>query len=178
MFKKHLVLVAALACALVAASGADKNSVRVEASRSLRLAIIDTNRKAAGHDALHAAFGEALAFEIGKRGEPLPVKVQEADADRAAWGLSNGSFDVGLVIGNNVPRAVVSSDFELLKATQRDGKGKFALYLVLRKDDPGMSRVLSAAFPESLKGEFFLWAVAKANGLDAPENWKLIAAVN
>lgn len=178
MPKKIALSVCALACACVAALGADPNPIRAEASRSLRLAVVDGSRKAAGHDALHAAFGEALAFELGQRGKEVPVKVMVADPDRAAWGLANGSFDVGLIVGNNVPRAVISSEFELLKATQTDGKGKFALYLVLRKDDPELSRILASAFPESLKGQFFLWAVAKANGQDAPENWKLSVAAN
>lgn len=179
MLKKSFALVVSLACALIAASGADKNQIKVEASRALRMAVVDSDRKGAGREAVHTTFGEALAFELSQRCKsPVPVKIQVADADHAAWGLANGSFDIGLVVGKNVPRGMVSADFTILKAAQPSGKGKFALFLVMRRDDPGLSEMLSASFPESLKGQFFLRAVAKANGLEVPEDWALVVASN
>lgn len=176
MSTKHLAGLLALACA-VTAFAAEKNQIRVESSRALRLVIVDAERKAAGHDALHTAFAEALAFELGQRcKEPVPVKPQTLDADRAAFGLATGSCDVGLIIGNGVPRAMVSSDFEILKATQTGPKSKFALYFVVRKEDPGLAEMLAAAFPETLKGQFFLRAVAKANGQEVPDDWQIVVA--
>ncbi|MBI2513872.1 MAG: hypothetical protein HYV96_18030 [Opitutae bacterium] len=177
MSPKHLVGLLALACAFTAASGAEKNQLRVESSRALRLAIVDGDSKAVGRDSMHSAFAEALEFELGQRCKaPVPVKPQTSDADRAAWGLANGSFDVGLVVGNSLPRAMVSSEFDVLKATQTAGKGKFALYFVIRKDDAGLAEMLSAAFPEALKGQFFLRAVAKANGQELPDVWSIAIA--
>jgi hypothetical protein len=177
MSTKHLVGLLALACAFTAASGVEKNQLRVESSRALRLAIIDADRRATAHDSLHTAFAEALAFELGQRcKEPVPVKPQAPDADRAAWGLANGSYDVGLFVGNSLPRALVSSDFEVLKATQLSGKGKFALYFIIRKEDAGLAEMLTAAFPEALKGQFFLRAVAKANGQELPDEWRIAVA--
>ncbi|HLP25177.1 MAG TPA: hypothetical protein VK477_05845 [Acidobacteriota bacterium] len=177
MSPKHLVGLLACACAFTATFAAEKNELRVEASRALRLAIVDRDFRAAGHDTLHTAFAEALAFELGQRcKEPVPVKPQMSDADRAAWGLANGSFDVGLVVGSSVPRAMVSADFEVIKATQTGGKGKFALYFIVRKEDPGLAEMLTATFPEALKGQFFLRAVAKANGQEVPEDWKVAIA--
>ncbi|WP_415908723.1 hypothetical protein [Oleiharenicola sp. Vm1] len=158
-------------------AGRRENQLRVESSRALRLAIVDADRRAAGHDALHTAFAEALAFELGRRcQEPVPVKPQAPDADRAAWGLANGSFDVGLVVGSGLPRAMINSDFEVLKATQTAGKGRFALYFIIRKEDAGLAAMLTAAFPEALKGQFFLRAVAKANGQELPEEWQVAVA--
>lgn len=177
MSPKHLLGLLALACAVTAALGAEKSELRVESSRALRLAIVDSDRRAAGHDALHSAFAEALAFELGQRCKaPVPVKPQTSDAERAAWGLTNGSFDVGLVIGTSVPRAMISSDFDVLKATQTSGKGKFALYFIVRKEDAGLAAILGAAFPEALKGQFFLRAVAKANGQELTDEWKVAVA--
>ena len=126
---------------------------------------------------MHTAFAESLAFELGQRcKEPVPVKPQTSDADRAAWGLANGSFDVGLIVGTSMPRALVSADFEVLKATQTVGKGKFALYFIIRKEDPGLAQMLTTAFPEALKGQFFLRAVAKVNGQELPDEWKVAVA--
>lgn len=177
MSPKHLVGLLALACAFTAASGVEKNQLRVESSRALRLTIVDADWRAVGHEALHSAFAEALAFELSQRCKtPVPVKPQVADADRAAWGLANGSFDVGLVLGRNVPRAMASSDFEVLKATPTSGKGKFALYFIIRKEDAGLAEMLAAVFPEALKGQFFLRAVAKANGQEVPDEWKIAVA--
>lgn len=176
MSPKHLVGLLALACAFTA-TAAEKSELRVESSRALRLAIVDGDRKAAGHDTLHSAFAESLAFELSQRCKaPVPVKPQTADADRTAWGLANGSFDVGLVVDNRLPRAMVSSEFEVLKATQTAGKGKFALYFIIRKEDAGLAEMLTAAFPEALKGQFFLRAVAKANGQETPDEWKIAVA--
>lgn len=176
MSTKHLAGLLALACA-VTACAAEKNQICVESSRALRLVIVDPERKAAGHDALHTAFAEALAFELGQRcKEPVPVKPQLQDADRAAFGLANGSCDVGLIIGNGVPRAMISSDFEILKATQTAAKAKFALYFVVRKEDAALAEMLAAAFPETLKGQFFLRAVAKANGQEVPDEWHIVVA--
>jgi len=93
MSTKHLAGLLALACA-VTACATEKNQIRVESSRALRLVIVDAERKAVGHDALHTAFAEALA----------------------------------------------------------------------------------AAFPETLKGQFFLRAVAKANGQEVPDEWHIVVA--
>jgi hypothetical protein len=177
MSTKHLVGLLAWACAFTATFAAEKNELRVEASRALRLAIVDRDHRAVGHDTLRTAFAEALAFDLSQRcKEPVPVKPQLSDADRAAWGLANGSFDVGLIVGTNVPRAMVSADFEVLKATQPSGKGKFALYFVVRKEDAVLAALLTAAFPEALKGQFFLRAVAKANGQEVPDDWTVVVA--
>ncbi|HLP26465.1 MAG TPA: hypothetical protein VK477_12355, partial [Acidobacteriota bacterium] len=82
MSTKHLVGLLAWACAFTATFAAEKNELRVEASRALRLAIIDRDSRAAGHDTLHSAFAEALAFDLSQRcKEPVPVKPLVADAD-------------------------------------------------------------------------------------------------
>jgi hypothetical protein len=179
MSTKHLAGMLALACALTVSFAADKNQIRVESSRALRLAVVDSERKAPGHDALQSTFTEALAFELSQRCKsPVPVKPSTPAPDQASWGLSNGSFDVALVIGTNLPRALMSADFEVVKAAQSAGKGKFALFFIVRKDDPGLAEMLTAAFPEALKGQFFLRAVAKANGQEVPDDWKVVVAAN
>ncbi len=147
-------------------------NVKVEASRAIKLAIIDADRKAAGREAFHEVFSDTLAYELSQRlKEQTPVKHTVSDVERASWGLGNGIFDVALVISNGLPRAMVSSDFEVLKATPNSPKAKFVLYFVIRKDDPGLATLMQEAFPEALKGQFFLRAYAKQLG----EDWEKFA---
>lgn len=141
--------------------------VKVEASRAIRLAVIDADRKSPGRESFHEVFSDTLAFELSQRlKEPTPVKHTVSDVERASWGLGNGNFDVAVVIGNGLPRAMVSSDFEVLKATPNSPKAKFVLYFVIRKDDAALAALMQEAFPAALKGQFFLRAYAKQLGED------------
>ncbi|MBA3850184.1 MAG: hypothetical protein C0502_09355 [Opitutus sp.] len=167
--------VALLALALIPA-GAGAKEVKVEASRAIKLAVIDADRKAPGREAFHQTFADTLGYELGQRlKEPTPVKPVTQDADRAAFGLGNGIFDVALVVGHNLPRALVSSDFDVLKAAPTSGKGKFHLYFIIRKDDASLAKLMQDAFPEALKGQFFLRAYAKQLGED-PDHFGVVLA--
>lgn len=166
----------ALACAAPVAS-ATAVAAKVEASRAIKLAIVDADRKAPGRDAFHQTFSDTLGFELSQRlNEPMPVRHTTPDTDKASWGLGNGIFDVVLVVGSSLPRALVSSDFQVLKAVPSSGKGKFVLYFVLRKEDPGLAALMEAAFPEALKGQFFLRAYAKQLGEDPDQFAVALAA--
>lgn len=167
-------LCALLALALPCAAFAKE--VKVEASRAIKLAVVDADRKSPGREAFHEVFADTLAFELSQRlKEPTPVKHTVSDVERASWGLGNGIFDVAIVIGNGFPRALVSSDFEVLKATPNSPKAKFVLYFVIRKDDPSLATLMQDAFPETLKGQIFLRAYAKQVGED-PDKFAVVIA--
>lgn len=161
-------LLAGLALAGIAVvASATTTATKVEASRAIKLAIIDSERKAPGRDSFHQVFADTLGFEVSQRlGEPMPVRHSTPDVDKASWGLGNGVFDVVLVVGNSLPRALVSSDFQVLKAVPTSGKGKSALFFVIRNADPGFATLMEGAFPEALKGQFFLRAYAKQLGAE------------
>lgn len=160
----------------LASASAFASQVKVEASRAIKLAVIDADRKAPGREAFHQVFADTLGFELSQRlNEPMPVKPTTPDVDRASWGLGNGIYDVALVIGSSLPRAMVSSDFEVLKATPTSGKAKFFLFFIIRKDDPALAKLMGEAFPEALKGQFFLRAYAKQLGED-PDKFAVAVA--
>jgi hypothetical protein len=173
MFTRFLRAALALACLGGTALAKD---VTVEASRAIKLAIVDADRKAPGRESFHQTFADTLGFELSQRlKEPTPVKQAPADLDRASWGLGNGVYDVALVIGKSLPRAIVSSDFEVLKATPTSPNAKFSLFFVIRKEDPGLAQLMQAAFPDTLKGQFFLRAYARQLGED-PEKFAVALA--
>lgn len=163
-------------CILTSTVLAAGKEVKVEASQAIKLAIIDPERRAAGRDVFHQAFADTLGFELSQRVNGLvPVKSATPDIDKASWGLGNGIYDVVLVVGNSLPRAVISADFQILKATPASGDGRFFLFFVIRKEDPSLARLLEEAFPEALKGQFFLRALARQQGVET-EQWKVALA--
>lgn len=163
-------------CLLAVVSGlflrADENSaVKVEASRALSLAIVDLDRKNPASEALHEAFKDSLSFELSQLvNMPTPIKPIRLEASRAGWGLGTGTYDTAIVIGGSVPRSMVSAAFSILKATPESGDPKRVVYLVTRNDDPGLAKLLTKAFPEAIKGQFFQKALMRYSG--APEDGK------
>lgn len=155
---------------------AAEKEVKVQASRAIKLAIVDADHRAPGRDAFHQTFADTLSFELSQRlNEMMPVKATLPGLDKASWGLGNGIYDVALVVGSTVPRAMVSSDFQILKATPVSGQGKFFLYFVIRREDPDLAKLMGEVFPEALKGQFFLRALARQQGVEL-EDWRVALA--
>lgn len=159
-------------------SAAPDTSVKVEAGRAMKMAVIETDRKNPANEQVRQAFAESLGYELSQRYKaPVPVKPTTPDVQRAAWGLGNGVYDVVIIIGPNVPSAMVSSDFRVLKAIPVSGDLKRALCMILRVDDPGLAAMLEASFPEALKGQFFQKAIARYSGKPLSEGggaeWKI-----
>jgi hypothetical protein len=159
----------------------DTESVKVAASRALSLAVVDLDRKNPASEALHEAFKESLSFEMSQRcNMPTPIKPVKLDASRAGWGLGTGTYDVAVVIGGTVPKAMISSGFTIYKAMPASGDQKRIICLVTRNEDPGLAKLLAQSFPEALKGPFFLKALLRYSG--APEgeatDWKFAGLGN
>ncbi|MFZ5495947.1 MAG: hypothetical protein ACOZE5_11515 [Verrucomicrobiota bacterium] len=176
----------AVVCLLAAVPGFspaadDASAVKVEASRALSLAVVDLDRKNPASDAVHEAFKESLSFEMSRLcNMPTPVKPVKVDASRAGWGLGTGAYDVAVVIGGTVPKAMVSSNFTVYKATPSSGDAKRIICLVTRNEDPGLARLLAQSFPEALKGPFFLKALVRYSGAPEAEEmeWKFAGLGN
>ena len=146
----------------------DDSSVKVQASRSLAFAVVDLDRKNAASEQLAEAFKESLSFEMSQRCKmPTPIKPIKLDASRAGWGLGTGVYDVAVVIGGTVPKAMISSTFTVIKAVAVSGDPKQVVSLVTRNEDPGLAQLLSESFPEAIKGPFFLKALMRYSS--APE---------
>ncbi len=162
-------------------TAADDAKVKVQASSSLSLAIVDLDRNNAASDQLHDAFKESLSFEMSQRVKaPTPIKVQKVDGPRAGWGLGTGLYDVAIVIGGSVPKTMISSQFTIYKAVPASGDAKRMVTLVTRNEDPGLAKLLADSFPEALKGQFFQKALLRYSGApDTKETeWKVAGLGN
>jgi hypothetical protein len=163
------------------ATAADEARVRVQASSSLALAVVDLDRNNAAGEQLYDAFKESLSFEMSQRVKaPTPIKTQKVDASRAGWGLGTGTYDVAVVLGGPVPKTMISSGFSILKAVPASGDVKRTIFLITRNEDPGLAKLLAEAFPEALKGQFFQKALLRYSG--APDTkdteWKVAGLGN
>lgn len=170
-----------LVCIRPAAFAADDAGVKVQASSTLSLAVVDLNRGNDASEDVGNAFKEGMSFEMSQRCKaPTPIKPARVDAPRAGWGLGTGLYDVAVVIGGNVPKTMVSSQFTIFKATPQSGDPKRTICLVTRKADPGLEQLLAESFPEAIKGAFFQKALARYSGApaDAATEWKVAGLGN
>lgn len=171
----------ALAFALSAllTARAEDTSLKVQASRALSLAIVDLDRNNTASEPLHEAFKDSLSFEMSQRCKsPTPIKPTRVDASRAGWGLGTGLYDVAVVMGGNLPKAMMSSEYQVLKAVPESGNVKRTITLVMRKSDPGLSKLLSESFPDVVKGPIVLKALMRYSGApEAPEPGLKVAGI-
>lgn len=174
-----LILLFATAGALALRAASD--AVKVQASATLSLAVVDLDRNNAASEQLQDAFKESLAFEMSQRCKsPTPIKPIRLDASRASWGLGTGTYDVAVVVGGAVPKQMVSSAFTIYKAVPASGDAKRTISLVTRKEDPGLEKLLAEAFPEAIKNQFFQKALLRYSGAaDGKETeWKVAGIGN
>ena len=129
-----------LACVPLTVSAAEEARVKVQASRALSLAVVDLARGNAATEQLSDAFKDSLSFVMSQRcKEPTPIKPARVDASRAGWGLGTGLYDVAVVIGGNVPKTMISSEFTIYKAVPQSGDPKRTISLITREADPGLA---------------------------------------
>lgn len=170
------MIILSLVLSLSTAKAVEGESIKVEASRALSLAVVDLDRKNPVSEQLHDAFKESLSFEMSQRCKmPTPIKPIKLDASRAGWGLGTGTYDVAVVIGGTVPKTMVSSAFTIIKAVPASGDQKRIVCLVTRNEDPGLAKLLAESFPEALKGQFFQKALLRYSGApdDKDTDWKV-----
>ncbi len=162
-----------LAAMSVMVRAAQDVGVQVESSRAMKLAIIDDGARGPMADQMHQALSDSLAFEVSQRCKsPVPIKHSTPDAQKASFGLTNGVYDVVIVVGPKLPPTLVHSDCRILKATPMSGDMKRVLWMIIRADDPGLTAMLEGAFPETLKETFFQKALARYSGKSGPDEIK------
>lgn len=170
---KTIFAFALVSCAalLAAAVRADPDSgVRVKSSRSMQLAFVTDSARSPGADQVKQALADSLAFELSQRYKmPVPVKVSSPDVQRVSFGLSNGVYDVVIVVGARLPSALVNSECRILKATPISGDMRRVVWMIIRQEDPGLAALLEAAFPDTLNEPFFQKAYAKFTGKSGPD---------
>lgn len=152
-------------------------AMRVESSRTMKVAIINADQKNPANERLHKAFAASLGFQISKiYMTPVPVKSVVVEARDAATGLSNGTYDLVAVIGSEVPSALFSSDFKSLKAVPTTGNTKQEVNLLVLKNDGKLCEMLDDSFEVALNESFFQLAFAsyRKSSLDRSKTeWKV-----
>jgi len=155
---------------------ADK-TVRVDANRDLRLAVVDTSKPTKERDAQHAAFADSLGAAVSKQcGGTIGVRVKSVSADSAAFNLGTGVYDAVLFIGTMLPRPLMISDVSRLSAIRGSGKSEKKIFLIFGTGDETLANLLSASFPLAVNDQKFLDALNDPVGAGTPAGGKLAAA--
>ncbi len=136
-------------------------AMRVESSRTMKVAIINADQRNPANERMHKAFADSLAFEISQHyKKPIPMQTVLIDARDASQGLSNGTYDLVAVIGTNVPSILLNSDFKRLKAVPTTGNAKHIVSLLILKEDRTLSALMERSFEKALNETFFQMAFA------------------
>lgn len=158
-------------------SRAEEKTVRVDAPRELRLAVVDAAKPSAERDGVYAAFAQTLSDALSaKCGDHVGVRVKKVNADHAAFNLGTGVYDAVLVLGHSLPRPLIMSDVNRLSATLGSGKNESKVFLVFGGGDAGLTNLLTASFAVALTAEKFLNAVDGPQAKIGDSTSKLAAA--
>ena len=155
-------------------------AMRVESSRAMKVAIINADQKNPANERMYKAFAASLGFQISQSYKtPIPVKAIVADAQDASFGLSNGEYDLVMVIGSNLPSILMSKNFTRLKAVPSTGNSKHVVNVLVRDDDSTLSGMLETSLASALNETFFQLAFASyrnSTGEQEKPEWKVAVA--
>ena len=156
---------------------AGEKPMRVDASRDLRLAIVDASKASPARDTQHAAFANSLGEALSQQcGSTVGVRTKVVSADSAAFNLGTGVYDAVLAIGSALPRPLMISEVSRLSAVLGAGKTEKKLYLVFGTGDEGLVTLLSGSFPVALNNPKFLDTLDDPVGRAAPKGEKVASA--
>lgn len=143
----------------VCVSRAEDQVVRVDASRELRLAVVDTAKVSASREAMYTAFAETLSEAISAKCQShIGVRAKRVSADHAAFNLGTGVYDAVLVFSSSLPRPLMISDVARLSATLGSGKTETKVYLIFGAGDETLGKLLAVSFEGALTSDKFLAA--------------------
>jgi len=143
----------------VCISRAEDQVVRVDASRELRLAVVDSAKPSASREALYAAFAETLSETLSAKYQShIGVRAKRVNADHAAFNLGTGVYDAVLVFANTLPRPLMIADVARLHATLGSDKTETKVYLVFGTGDETLGKLLAVSFEGALTSDKFLAA--------------------
>ena len=150
------------AVALVSAVSAAP--VKVTASQSIRIALVDTGaRQARGtiERAISPLFAQAVSQIYGGA---MPVELVPVSADSAADGLRRGVYDASLVIGKRLPTVIKRARFHALRAVALENSDQPTAFLVLRHEQPQLDALLANAFNVAVNHDRVRQALAQRGG--------------
>jgi len=158
-------------------STATDKPVRVDASRDLRLAVVDASRPSKASDAQYAAFADSLGEAVSKQcGSTIGVKFKRVSADNAAFNLGTGVYDAVLVVSSAIPRPLMIAEVSRQSAILGAGKSEKKLYFLFGTSDAALASLLAASFSVALDNQKFLDTLNDPDGHAAPAGQKLASA--
>lgn len=129
----------------------------------MHVAIIDSSRMSPSRAALYESFSGSLSEGMTKVcGGPVTVKAVSVEPQRAATLLASGGFDFVVVISNDVPSQLDTADFAAVRVTSEIGVPACVFQLVMRKDEPAMKTMITAAFDATLAQPHFQDVLGRA----------------
>lgn|GEM_PF-3019339 len=136
--------------------------VSVEASRALRVAVVDNSGVKDSRETVQAALQSCLSDGMTYACKaPASVVVKMTDASHASKELRAGTCDVVVVISNSVPAVLLKHGAAVLKATDaRSGDLNRTFYLLANTGDPAMNQIVGLAFDHAMKSADFQDALA------------------
>ena len=136
-------------------------AMRVESSRTMKVAVVNSDQKNPANERLHNALAASLGFKISQTyNAPIPVKAVVVDAREASLGLSCGAYDLVAVIGSDFPSILRNTDFKRMKAVPTTGNTRQVINLLILKEDSTLSAMMDKSFEAVLNETFFQLAFA------------------
>jgi hypothetical protein len=163
--KTNLRLALCFVSFLVGAGAANAaDSVRVQASTHLRVAVVDASKRDATRSSVHEAFAASLSASLQRQlGGPVGVRmIEQADITKAAADLDAGACDAALVFEATLPIEMRTAGFSVMRGVSEVGVPVRIFHLVVNKGDPSLVNLLTSAFNDTLKAARFQEALTRS----------------
>jgi len=160
-----------LAVLLSVASASASEKVKVQASPDFRIAVVAAEKPDADRRAVQDAMGASLAASLSHQCKgKVNVRMIDTDLARSVTDLSAGSFDAVLYIGETLPAALRKPEFASSRAVSEIGVPIQVFHLVVRSDDPSLTKMASAAFESAMISPRFLEVLTHAASMKVSAN--------
>jgi hypothetical protein len=161
--------VVAFLLAVAPASASEK--VQVQASPDFRVAVVATEKPDAVRRAVQDAMGASLAASLSRQcNGKVNVRMIDTDVSRGVTELSSGSFDAVFYIGETLPTALRKPEFTATRAVSEIGVPIQIFHLVVRSEDPSLTKMASSAFESAMVSPRFLEVLTHASSMKVSAN--------
>jgi len=154
----------------VALSNASEK-VHVQASPDYRVAVVSADKPDAERRAVQDAMGSSLATSLSRQcNGKVNVRMVPCDVTRSLAELSTGDFDAILFIGETLPAVYRKPEFATSRAVSEIGVPIQIFHLVVRSDDPSLTKMASTAFENAMVSPLFLQVLTHAASMKVSAN--------
>jgi hypothetical protein len=156
---------------LSVASASASEKVQVQASPDFRVAVVSADKPDAERRAVQDAMGASLAASLSRQcNGKVNVKMVPSEVYRSVTDLSAGNFDAILFIGETLPSAYRKAEFATSRAVSDIGVPIQVFHMVVRSDDPSLTKMASAAFESAMISPRFVEVLTHAASMKVSAN--------